>query len=221
MHLSSSLSGKQQVVNGHYVWAADVTLELSEEDSERLEKMARLRKDRALWDEERAHELRPARLQSARMLRDPGTAVLWWFARNLQKPDRLTRTVNDIEKLRRLTAAAHATQVPPWDPQPFTADQREGEQPPLAIPPVVVEGNTSEPTPVQQLIDGVERLTAKAATRRARHPPAAPGAAASTPTVSPAEANEIAARRLRSRDRIPLDGARRLTVRQRPATGRW
>ena len=147
MHLSSSLSGKQQVVNGHYVWAADVTLELSEEDSERLEKMARLRKDRALWDEERAHELSLRDYVGKEVLRDPGTAVLWWFARNLQKPDGLTRTVNDIEKLRRLTAPAHATQVPPWDPQPFTADQREGEQPPLPSHPSWSRATPPNPPP--------------------------------------------------------------------------
>ncbi|WP_298183337.1 hypothetical protein [Saccharomonospora sp.] len=158
-NLSSYLAERQQVVNGHYVWATDVTLKLSTEDSERLARMAKLRKDRALWEQERAHELSLRDYIGKEVLRDPGTAVLWWFARNLQDPDGLTKTVNDIEKLRRLTSAAHATHVPPWDQEPFTPPHHENGQASLFTPPAVVEGTTAEPDPTLRLVDAVEQLT--------------------------------------------------------------
>ncbi|EHR62383.1 hypothetical protein [Saccharomonospora cyanea] len=150
--LGAILSERITVANGHYVWATDVTLTLSDADARRLERIAELRKQRALWELERAHELGVRDYLGKEVLRDPGSAVTWWFARNLDKPDAIATTVRDIDNLRRLTSAAHATHVPTWD---------SGSGGPLTVfpaqpsPPVTPNGNDD---PVRRLTAAVDEL---------------------------------------------------------------
>lgn len=144
--LGAVLSERTTVANGHYVWATDVALTLSEADARRLERIAELRKQRALWELERAHELGVRDYLGKEVLRDPGSAVTWWFARNLDKPDAITTTVRDIDNLRRLTSAAHATAIPSLEPpEPLTV---------LEVP----QGLGDHDDPVLRLSTAVEQL---------------------------------------------------------------
>ena len=148
VELNAVLSERITLANGHYVWASEVTLTLSDADAKRLERISELRKQQALWEHERAHEIGVRDYLGNEVLRDPGSAVTWWFARNLDKPDAITITVREIDNLRRLTRAAHET----GEPAPAT---------PLTLlspePPTRVEFNGGV-DPARRLATAVDQL---------------------------------------------------------------
>ncbi|MBG0817567.1 hypothetical protein [Planomonospora sp. ID82291] len=89
--------------------AESVTLTLSGHDQERLDKMATVRKNRALWEHERKYEQSKREYLGEDVLKDTGSAVVWWLARN---DDQVDRTVKDIGALAQLSSAANNTEVP-------------------------------------------------------------------------------------------------------------
>ncbi|GAA0538987.1 hypothetical protein GCM10011581_06080 [Saccharopolyspora subtropica] len=100
--------------SGHVAaWAAEVELGLSAEDSARLQRLSDARKAAELWEQARDHERRRRAYLAEDVLKNTGSAVVWWLAR--QDGD-LDEAVRQIGNLRRLTAAAHDTRVPDPDP---------------------------------------------------------------------------------------------------------
>jgi len=91
------------------VMAESVTLILHEHDRERLEKLAAVRKDKAVWEHQRKHEQSKREYLGEDVLKDTGSAVVWWLARNDEQVD---KTVGDIGLLAQLTSAANDTDVP-------------------------------------------------------------------------------------------------------------
>lgn len=94
-------------------WGWDISVTLPDADQKRLHRLAEVRKEEEVWEHERNHERNVREYLSEDVLRDPGRAVVWWLARNTEHPDSgLHETVRSIDDLRRLTSAAHATDVP-------------------------------------------------------------------------------------------------------------
>jgi hypothetical protein len=108
--LSGALSAMRVDRSGHVrAMAEDIRLVLRAQDQERLEKLAELRKRKAVWEHERTHEQSRRAYLGDDVLKDTGSAVVWWLAKN---DGRIDKTVADLGLLARLTAAANDTEVP-------------------------------------------------------------------------------------------------------------
>ncbi|MET9432115.1 hypothetical protein [Streptomyces sp. NPDC003036] len=83
--------------------ALDVSLVLSKDDQERLDKLAAVRKDEAVWAHERKYEQSRRAYLGEDVLKDTGSAVVWWLHKN---DDQVARTVQDIGLLAQLTSAS-------------------------------------------------------------------------------------------------------------------
>lgn len=115
--------------------AEAVQLKLSDDDQQRLDKLAAVRKDEAVWEHERKYEQSKREYLSDDVLKDAGSAVVWWLARN---DDQVERTVRDIGLLAQLTSAANNTHIPeafrqlvPDYPITLAGDQPNGSAGPL------------------------------------------------------------------------------------------
>ncbi|MGA5131560.1 hypothetical protein ACPCTO_17280 [Streptomyces olivoreticuli] len=111
-----------------YAMAESVELILSEQDRERLAKLSGVRKDEAVWEHERRYEQSKRAYLGDDVLKDTGSAVVWWLARN---DDRVDTTVKDIGLLAQLSSAANNQDVPepfrhlvPW-PEEEQKEDRE------------------------------------------------------------------------------------------------
>ncbi len=97
-------------------WADQVALVLPDDDRERLAKLAALRKDVRVWEQQRGMELSIRDYLGNDVLKTPGNAVVWKLA---QDHKQISETVNLIPTLVRLTAAANDHELPDqrsnWD----------------------------------------------------------------------------------------------------------
>jgi hypothetical protein len=108
--LNGELATMLPDVSGRVVaMAENVVLRLEEADRERLEKLATVRKDEAVWEHERKWEQNKRAYLGDDVLRTPGSAVVWWLAKN---DERIDKTVSDIGLLAELASAAHDQPVP-------------------------------------------------------------------------------------------------------------
>lgn len=117
------------------VMAESVTLTLSDHDRQRLEKLAEVRKNKAVWEHERKYEQSKREYLGEEVLKDPGSAVVWWLARN---DDRVEKVVQDLGILAQLSSAANNEDIPecfryllpppsqPVDDEPPTPDPGHG-----------------------------------------------------------------------------------------------
>ncbi|MBP5910805.1 hypothetical protein F3K40_44500 [Streptomyces sp. LBUM 1478] len=95
---------------GHLqVMAEDVTLTLHEPDQERLTKLAEIRKDKAVWEHQRTYEQSKREYLGDDVLKDTGSAVVWWLAKN---DNHIEKTVADLGLLAQLTSAANDADIP-------------------------------------------------------------------------------------------------------------
>ncbi|MBP2325854.1 heme exporter protein D [Kibdelosporangium banguiense] len=90
-------------------WAVDVSLAVSDEDARRLDRLAELRKHERMWEQERRMEISMRRYLSEDVLKDTGSAVVWWLARHT---DQIEESVQMIGALAQLTAAANSKDIP-------------------------------------------------------------------------------------------------------------
>ncbi|RKS78879.1 hypothetical protein BZB76_0313 [Actinomadura pelletieri DSM 43383] len=90
--------------------AESVRIVLPDRDRERLDKLAAVRKEEDIWEHERKHEQNKREYLGGDVLKDPGSAVVWWLARNNEQVE---KTVNDIRLLALLSSAANNEEVPP------------------------------------------------------------------------------------------------------------
>ncbi|MFB8241453.1 hypothetical protein ACFC58_33445 [Kitasatospora purpeofusca] len=81
-----------------------VGLALPEADRTRLDKLAEVRKAEAIWDNERRYERSKRTYLGDDVLKSPGSAVVWWLARN---DDGVQEAVDMIGPLAQLAAAAN------------------------------------------------------------------------------------------------------------------
>ncbi|GAA2114913.1 hypothetical protein [Streptomyces synnematoformans] len=118
--------------------AKDVVLALSDSDRERLSKLSNVRKDEDVWEHERNYERNKRMYLSDDVLKDPGSAVVWWLARN---DEHVEETVERIGLLAQLSAAANNSEVAPpfrdllYAPEPEASHAPEHEPEGPAVPP--------------------------------------------------------------------------------------
>jgi hypothetical protein len=92
-------------------WATQVRLGVSDADLVRLQKMAELRKDEVLFEEERERERNKRAYLANDVLKDTGSAVVWWLARSDSNID-LSGTADIVAALARLCAVANNRELP-------------------------------------------------------------------------------------------------------------
>ncbi|MFC8100266.1 hypothetical protein [Streptomyces sp. NPDC057363] len=108
--LSGALSRMVPEPTGHLqAMAENIQLVLVQQDQERLDKLADVRKDEAVWVHQRKYEQSRRRYLGEDVLKDTSSAVVWWLARN---DEHVERTVNDLALLAQLTSAANDTDIP-------------------------------------------------------------------------------------------------------------
>jgi hypothetical protein len=114
--------------------AESVQLTLPDEDFQRLEKMAAIRKNEDIWEHERKYEQNRRKYLGEDALKSPGSAVVWWLARI---DDQVDKVVPNIDQLTHLSYAANNTSIP-QAPRPAAAPEPEGDLPSVsraAYPP--------------------------------------------------------------------------------------
>ncbi|MBZ6252844.1 hypothetical protein KVH27_31340 [Streptomyces olivaceus] len=89
--------------------AENIQLVLAEQDQERLDKLADVRKDEEVWVHQRKYEQSRRRYLGEDVLKDTGSAVVWWLTKN---DEHVEHTVNDLTLLAQLTSAANDTDIP-------------------------------------------------------------------------------------------------------------
>ncbi|MEW2528695.1 hypothetical protein [Streptomyces sp. NPDC047071] len=116
--------------------AQDVSLSLPEQDRERLGKLSAVRKDEDVWEHERNYERSKRTYLGNDVLKDTGSAVVWWLSRN---DEEVEGTVDRIGLLARLSAAANNDVVAP----PFEHLVR---LPPPVVEPIEPDSEQQSPT---------------------------------------------------------------------------
>jgi hypothetical protein len=132
--LSRILSELRRDATGRVQAMADsVQLALPEPDQRRLDKLAMIRKEEEVWEYERRHEQSKRNYLGTDVLKDPGSAVVWWLAKN---DDQLEKAVANIGLFTQLSHAVNDTrasqngeapEVPP--PGPSGDDTNADQQP--------------------------------------------------------------------------------------------
>lgn len=137
--------------------ADSVRIVLPAADQERLDKLATSRKEEALWEHERMYERIRREYLGGDVLKDPGSAVVWWLARN---NEHVEKTVQDIGLLAQLSSAANNADLPPtFHPfLPGPAAHNGSHMPPHTVPD---EEMTPSPEEDVSAADGFEALLRK------------------------------------------------------------
>ncbi|MET9117965.1 hypothetical protein ABZX38_27725 [Streptomyces longwoodensis] len=108
--LGGALSHMCPDSTGHLqAMADDISLTLLDEDRERLDRLAGVRKDEAVWEHQRRYEQSKRRYLGEDVLKDTGSAVVWWLTKN---DEHVAKTVADLPLLAQLTSAARDTDIP-------------------------------------------------------------------------------------------------------------
>jgi hypothetical protein len=92
--------------------AESVYLQLLPEDQHRLDELASLRKEEGLWEYQRQHQVSRRRYLHTDVLKDPGSAVVWWLAKHEDQPQQVA---DSIDVLTRLAHAANNGDDAPLD----------------------------------------------------------------------------------------------------------
>lgn len=116
--------------------AQDVSLVLPEPDRERLARLSGVRKDEDVWEHERNYERSKRNYLGEDVLKDAGSAVVWWLSRN---EDEVEGAVDRIGLLTRLSAAANNEEIAPaldplMSPPATEAPYADGEEYPWHRP---------------------------------------------------------------------------------------
>ncbi|OAA19810.1 hypothetical protein UG55_108535 [Frankia sp. EI5c] len=137
--LGGRLGGLERDRSGQLLVMADnIELVLSRGDQERLDRLAEMRKDEEVWKYEWRWEQTRRQYLADDVLKDIGSTVVWWLARN---DHHVERTVGDLHQLARLSAAANNHDLPDWfrqlafppAPEPLPqADDPDGDDDPEA-----------------------------------------------------------------------------------------
>jgi hypothetical protein len=89
-----------------YARAGSVELTITADDQRHLDEREKLRKQEDLWDLRRRLELNKRKYLADDVLKSPASALVWWLARNDDKPEKVAE---NIEVLTRLADAADAS----------------------------------------------------------------------------------------------------------------
>ena len=103
--LAVALGALQRSPNGQVlVRAESVQLQLPPDDQHRLDELAALRKQEALWEYKRRYQASLRHYLRTDVLKDSGSAIVWWLAKHEDEPEKV---VERIDVLQRLASAAN------------------------------------------------------------------------------------------------------------------
>jgi hypothetical protein len=91
--LQSDRSGRVQAK------AESIRLQVLPEDKLRLEELARLRKEEGLWEYQRRYQVNKRRYLRTDVLKDPGSAVVWWLAKHEDDPRQVAESIDVLARL--------------------------------------------------------------------------------------------------------------------------
>ncbi|SHF90495.1 hypothetical protein [Streptoalloteichus hindustanus] len=108
--LSAALGAMAQDPAGQLsAWADSVVLRVPEEDAKRLRQLADIRKQKEVWEHERALERNIRAYLGNEVLTSTGSALVWWLSQDTSK---VKETVRLIGTFAQLSAAANDREVP-------------------------------------------------------------------------------------------------------------
>jgi hypothetical protein len=107
------------------VRAESVHLQLPPEDQQLLDEFAALRKQEGLWEYQRRYQVNKRHYLRTDVLKDPGSAVVWWLAQHEDQPQQVAQNIDVLTRLARAANNADsaafdtpdAPQSPPATPQ--------------------------------------------------------------------------------------------------------
>src|SRR5690606_22662062 len=103
--LGAVLGTMRPDASGHVqAMAKETKVVLPDADRDRLDALAAVRKSRAVWEHERSYEQSKRAYLSEDVLRDIGSAVTWWLAKN---DEQVEKVVRDIPLLVSLSTAVN------------------------------------------------------------------------------------------------------------------
>ncbi|MCE3034603.1 hypothetical protein [Streptomyces sp. CMSTAAHL-2] len=73
------------------------------------DRLAKVRKDKAVWEHQRTYEQSKRQYLGEDVLKNTGSAVVWWLAKN---DEHVEKTVADLGLLAQLTSAANDSDIP-------------------------------------------------------------------------------------------------------------
>jgi hypothetical protein len=76
-----------------------IRLQVLPEDKLRLEELARLRKEEGLWEYQRRYQVNKRRYLRTDVLKDPGSAVVWWLAKHEDDPRQVAESIDVLVRL--------------------------------------------------------------------------------------------------------------------------
>jgi hypothetical protein len=82
--------------------AESVQLRLPPEDQQRLDELAELRKQDELWDYQRRAQVSKRQYLHTDVLKDSGSAVVWWLAKHEDNPDQVAEKISVLSQLARV-----------------------------------------------------------------------------------------------------------------------
>ncbi|MFC5287056.1 hypothetical protein ACFPM7_08335 [Actinokineospora guangxiensis] len=117
--LAAELGSPAPDPNGRVeAWIEDLAVTLPDADFQRLARLAAVRKDEEVWEHERAHERNVRAYLRDDVLQSPGSAAVWWLAKDTTKVE---ETMRLADCLTRLSAVAHDRPLPVFEPAPVDA----------------------------------------------------------------------------------------------------
>jgi hypothetical protein len=81
------------------VRAESVHLQLPPEDQKRLDEFATLRKEEGLWEYQRRYQASKRHYLRTDVLKDAGSAVVWWLAKHEDNPQQVAASIDVLTKL--------------------------------------------------------------------------------------------------------------------------
>ncbi|KOG61082.1 hypothetical protein ADK76_14390 [Streptomyces griseoflavus] len=154
--LGGELGTMQADPTGRVLAMADqVTLTLSEPDRDRLSKLSTVRKDEAVWEHERKYEKSKRTYLGEDVLKDPGSAVVWYLSRN---ENAIEQTVDLIGTLTRLAGAANTRDFPDVTDEAASPPPVDGVHPQPAPDDDASLSEAAEPDPASGTVDCISRL---------------------------------------------------------------
>ena len=91
------------------VRAESVHLQLPPEDQRRLDEFATLRKEEGLWEYQRRHQVSKRHYLRTDVLKDAGSAVVWWLAKHEDDPQQVAASIDVLTQLAHAANNAEST----------------------------------------------------------------------------------------------------------------
>jgi hypothetical protein len=148
--------------------AEGVQLQLSLEDQQRLDEATTLRKQEGLWEYQRRQEASKRRYLRTDVLKDSGSAVVWWLAKNEDQPQQVAENINVLTRLAQAANNAdNADDVAPGTPAAPQTSAEHFDAFLASLDPVPNDDVRLTLTrQVARLVDGHDQKTAEDMRRR-------------------------------------------------------